>query len=551
MEAAQVNWIYARPVLFSIAIGILSHHLLFIRGEWDRYVARLFHASICVPGLIYIVLLVLSSQPALGCLNTTFILNSGYYVGLFSSMLAYRAFFHRLRTFPGPFGARLTSFWSLQKQAPDMKWYKHVQSLHAEYGDFVRIRPRELSIAHPDAVQAIHSYNSPCSKGPYYDLYYPRTSLQLLRDKAAHSRRRKMWDRGLGDRALRDYEPRVLNHCFELLHLLKSRSSLAQVVDLTPYLSNWGFDVIGDLAVGQQFNMLKSGGTAQHVLANMSDAKFFQVLLVTAPWLFTLLARTVPYAKRKRERWIQWCQAIFLERKEHKSGSSDMFSHLVDADSQKSTGPQLDFGSLVYDTELAIFAGSETSSGALGGAVFLLATHPNILTELYEELHDVDLQMLSQKSLVRRPMLDGVINEALRLFPPVPSGLCRLTPPEGAVIAGQWIPGDVIVSTPTYTLARDTRCFSKPDDFLPERWSSRPDLILRKDAFVPFSAGTYSCAGKQLAMLELRLMLALLVKTFDIRMGGEEAVKLFSECPGPRDAFTMDMPPLRVLLSPR
>lgn len=51
-------------------------------------------------------------------------------------------------------------------------------------------------------------------------------------------------------------------------------------------------------------------------------------------------------------------------------------------------------------------------------------------------------------------MLEGCINEALRLFPPVPSGLQRMTPPEGVKIAGRYIPGDTLVSTPTYTIHR-------------------------------------------------------------------------------------------------
>ena len=50
--------------------------------------------------------------------------------------------------------------------------------------------------------------------------------------------------------------------------------------------------------------------------------------------------------------------------------------------------------------------------------------------------------------------LNGVINEALRLHPPVPSGVLRQTPPEGLVLDGVFILGDIIVSSPSWSIGR-------------------------------------------------------------------------------------------------
>jgi cytochrome P450 len=50
--------------------------------------------------------------------------------------------------------------------------------------------------------------------------------------------------------------------------------------------------------------------------------------------------------------------------------------------------------------------------------------------------------------------LNGVINEALRLHPPVPSGVLRQTPLEGLMLNGVFIPGDIIVSSPSWTMGR-------------------------------------------------------------------------------------------------
>ncbi|TFK52929.1 cytochrome P450 [Heliocybe sulcata] len=348
--------------------------------------------------------------------------------------------------------------------------------------------------------------------------------------------------------ALRDYEPRVLNHCHHLVSLLASRCSSTSALDVTPYFKNWGLDIIGDLGFGKQFGMLDSDGTSQQALYRLSKAKAFQVLFSTVPWLFTLLGQTVPFVRSERKKWDQYCLSMLMDKQQNKSGFSDILSHLVDPDRRKSTDPRVDQRSLTSDVELAILAGSDTSSSALGSSVFLLGTHPEKLALLQEELRDKEL---TNKCLVGCKILEGVINEALRLFPPVPSGMTRCTPQEGMMIAGKWIPGDVDVWTPTYTIFRDERCFMKPYEFIPERWSSQPELVRRKDAFVPFSTGAYNCAGKQLAMMELRLMLVLLVKTFDIRVENNQAIELFTNKPRHRDIFGVDSPgpPLNVILT--
>lgn len=55
--------------------------------------------------------------------------------------------------------------------------------------------------------------------------------------------------------------------------------------------------------------------------------------------------------------------------------------------------------------------------------------------------------------------LNGIINEALRLHPPVPSGLLRMTPPQGLQLGDVFIPGNTTVSTPFHPLGR---CKSTP-----------------------------------------------------------------------------------------
>ena len=61
---------------------------------------------------------------------------------------------------------------------------------------------------------------------------------------------------------------------------------------------------------------------------------------------------------------------------------------------------------------------------------------------------------VSDQSLKHLGHLNGVINEALRLHPPLPSALQRLTPPEGLQIGDTYIPGNVTVWCPQYAIGR-------------------------------------------------------------------------------------------------
>lgn len=64
----------------------------------------------------------------------------------------------------------------------------------------------------------------------------------------------------------------------------------------------------------------------------------------------------------------------------------------------------------------------------------------------------------------------------------------------------------------------DPRYFVEPDVFIPERWLDRPELVLRKDAFNPFMTGPYNCAGKGMAMMELRSVVSRVISEFDVKM---------------------------------
>lgn len=109
---------------------------------------------------------------------------------------------------------------------------------------------------------------------------------------------------------------------------------------------------------------------------------------------------------------------------------------------------------LVEDTMLLQIAGSDTTLSALVNLLYHLAVDKNIQRELRSEIDNAVPadQPLQFSHIGNLPFLESVINETLRLHPPVPSGLPRETPQEGIWVDDFHIPGGIIVSNPTWSI---------------------------------------------------------------------------------------------------
>lgn len=139
----------------------------------------------------------------------------------------------------------------------------------------------------------------------------------------------------------------------------------------------------------------------------------------------------------------------------------------------------------------------------------------------------------------------AILEETMRLYPPVPGQVSRVTPKGGALVCGKFLPQDVCV-LPAYlsqqvasdadaqATMQQTRVsphqfaanhseanFHRANEFLPERWldDAGPDFANDdKTAFQPFSMGTRNCIGRNLAYAEMRLLLAKVIWHFDMEL---------------------------------
>ena len=163
-----------------------------------------------------------------------------------------------------------------------------------------------------------------------------------------------------------------------------------------------------------------------------------------------------------------------------------------------------------------LLAGHETSATALVWTYHLLGQYPEVEARLVAELD----QALAGRpalsaDLARLPYLKQVVQESMRLYPPV-WGIARRAN-EDAEFGGYRVPAGAYVSISMYALHRHPDYWPNADRFDPDRFDPKRNEQRHSYCYIPFSAGPRACIGASMAMLEVQLVLAQLLQRFRVR----------------------------------
>ncbi len=156
-----------------------------------------------------------------------------------------------------------------------------------------------------------------------------------------------------------------------------------------------------------------------------------------------------------------------------------------------------------------ILSGHETTANTLTWAFSYLASAPAMRRALEEEA-DAQPWLMQRRAptveeLMSTPVASAVLNETLRLAPPVWVAPRRAL--EDVSIQGVHVPAGAHVIVSQYVTHRDPAYFPDPETFRPARWEDGFERSLPRGAYVPFGAGTRRCLGDQFALLEGRIIL--------------------------------------------
>ena len=166
-----------------------------------------------------------------------------------------------------------------------------------------------------------------------------------------------------------------------------------------------------------------------------------------------------------------------------------------------------------------LIAGHDTSTALLAWTFYLLGMHPATLTELQAEvdrvLGDQDAPPTAEQ-LNALPLLDQVLKEVLRLYPPIHVGNRRTT--EEMDVCGYRVPEGTRVMMSIYLAHRDPDHWRDPDAFCPARFAHDSEEKVPPFAYLPFGGGPRNCIGAAFAQVEARTVMARLLQRFDFEL---------------------------------
>ncbi|PNS17744.1 Isotrichodermin C-15 hydroxylase [Sphaceloma murrayae] len=431
----------------------------------------------------------------------------------------YNLFINPLKTYPGPtFNAISRIPYALMLARGNSS--RDIMAMHDKYGDVVRVAPDELAFADPRAWKDIFSQRNG-------DIEKHNTDLTKLFDapniidgnREDHRRFRRVLSQGFSAQAMLDQQPSIVKYVDLLISRLTELCPRGPV-DMVAWYNFTTFDIIGDLTCGEPFGCLQSGVYHPWIATIFSSIKVGTMVDAISyfPWIKALLMSMVPKsALKKRDEIKTYTQLTVQKRLALGPTRPDFMQGIIQRKGETAlTVPEIESNAMIL-----ISAGSETIATALSGATYHVLSNPEVYIKVRDEVRktfsssdEIDLH-----STAKLTYTAAVIEETLRIYPPVPTSALRKIGPTGHSICGEHVPPNTKVGLWQYAIYHNPRFFKHPKRFAPERWLGDPEYTDDvKEHLNPFHLGPRDCIGKNLAYAEMRLIFAKLIYNFDMEL---------------------------------
>lgn len=427
----------------------------------------------------------------------------------------------RIEALPGPRGlpvvGNLLQIDTASLHLTAEKWSR-------EYGDCFRFRigPRQiLALANPETIAGV------LRERP--DGFHRTERLSAIADDMGFSgvfsangdawrRQRPMVMASFDPGHIKTYFPALVKVTQRFARRWQRAAAARETVDLQADLMRYTVDVTAGLAFGADINTLESD---EDVIQAHLDKVF--------PSLFKRLMAPIPYWRWFRDkkldkhlealhRAVAGFIAQARARMEANPKLRDEPTNLIEAMIAARDNP----GSGLTDSDVAgnvltmLLAGEDTTANTLAWMIYLLHRHPEALQRAREEVFSVitSAQGLEYHRVTALPFVDACINETMRLKPVAP--IIMLQPTRDTVVAGIEVPKKTLIMCLMRAGATDERRFPDANAFDPARWLAGASASSPKRVSMPFGAGPRLCPGRYLAILEMKMVMAMLLSGFDI-----------------------------------
>jgi len=202
----------------------------------------------------------------------------------------------------------------------------------------------------------------------------------------------------------------------------------------------------------------------------------------------------------------------------------DMLDLMLDHEAAHPEEGKLSDDVVADELKTMLLAGHETSSMMMLWSCYLLAKHPDKLAKAREEVdaalggyEDPQGDWADYNAYKGLEYLECVMKEAMRLYTPVPV-LTRDTL-ETTQLCGKTVPKGSCVVMSCWALHRDAAVWGADcDEFRPERFEKEESKGRHPFAYIPFSEGTRNCIGRNLALVEAKVVLGTVLQRWNLEL---------------------------------
>ncbi|EUC28174.1 hypothetical protein COCCADRAFT_30509 [Bipolaris zeicola 26-R-13] len=331
----------------------------------------------------------------------------------------------------------------------EAKWTKQ---MHDQYGETVRLGPDRLTCTTPQGWKDISGHRiggrqengkDPKSVLPEHNGKY---SLATVFDVKENPRQRKVFTHAFSDKALRLREPLIRQFVDKLIgNITKAISNDPEVrFDAVKLYNYTNFDIIGEITFGEPLGLLDTSEYTPWIYAIFSNLKRLAFLRFNLefPAFGAVIRAPTPRKVMEDARDHFGDSATRVDKRLAKGTKGDKPDFWELTLSKRKD--YLTQGQMYANSSTFMIAGTETTATLISRLTSLLLKHPDQMEKVKEEV---------------LPYLSACFEEALRVYPPVPTTLFRVTPASGADIDGNWVAPNTRIVISIYSANYSERNF--------------------------------------------------------------------------------------------
>lgn len=390
-----------------------------------------------------------------------------------------------------------------------------LESCAQRYGDSFTLRvlgsnsPPVVFFSNPEAIQAIYTHLADCFElGKVTHVFRPLTGDRslIMQDGVNHQKQRQLLMPALHGEAL--------YRCGELICTITEQTaanwSIGSAIAVQDQMLDISLEIIlrvvFGMQLGQRYSQLKA---LLHTLLQWINSPLYSVQFFLPP-LQQDLGHWSPWGKfvRLRQQIDQLLYAEISERRQQAEiHRTDILSMLISA--RDSEGQPLSDVELRDQLMTLLLLGHETTASGLTWAFYWLYQNPAVLFCLRSELEHLPAD-IDPVQLAQQPYLTAVCKEALRVYPIALISQPRKVKQAIELEGYQFEPGAILIPC-IYLAHRRSQTYPEATQFRPERFLTGK---LSQYEYLPFGGGNRSCIGMALALFEMKLVLATLLRQY-------------------------------------